>query len=141
MSCRLIVSDREVTSWLQRFLFMINFVYFLNIFPSIVETLLSQVCSSLIDDKYKLRGKLSDLLIRLLQKKKQGPVFFFFFFVRKKNTLMLCWRTTKPLIVGVLEYKSKFYSDFTATFELSRSQKIFHLRLLQLDYRLWLLTA
>lgn len=115
---------------------MINFVYFLNIFPSIVETLLSQVCSSLIDDKYKLRGKLSDLLIRLLQKKKQGPVFFFFFFVRKKNTLMLCWRTTKPLIVGVLEYKSKFYSDFTATFELSRSQKNFHLRLLQLDYRL-----
>lgn len=89
MSCRLIVSDREVTSWLQRFLFMINFVYFLNILPSIVETLLSQVCSSLIDDKYKLRGKLSDLLIRLLQKKKQGPVFFFFF-VRKKNTLMLC---------------------------------------------------
>lgn len=114
---------------------MINFVYFLNIFPSIVETLLSQVCSSLIDDKYKLCGKLSDLLIRLLQKKKQGPVFFFLF-CKEKNTLMLCWRTTKPLIVGVLEYKSKFYSDFTATFELSRSQKIFHLRLLQLDYRL-----
>lgn len=85
MSCRLIVSDREVTSWLQRFLFMINFVYFLNIFPSIVETLLSQVCSSLIDDKYKLRGKLSDLLIRLLQKKKQGPVFFFFFCKEKKH--------------------------------------------------------
>lgn len=78
MSCRLIVSDPEVTSWLQRFLFMINFVYFLNILSSIVETLLSQVCSSLIDDKYKLRGKLSDLLIRLLQKKKQGPVFFSF---------------------------------------------------------------
>lgn len=85
MSCRLIVSDREVTSWLQRFLFMINFVYFLNIFPSIVETLLSQVCSSLIDDKYKLRGKLSDLLIWLLQKKKQGPVFFFLFCKEKKH--------------------------------------------------------
>lgn len=89
MSCRLIVSDPEVTSWLQRFLFMSSFVYFLNILSSIVETLSSQVCSSLIDDKYKLRGKLSDLLIRLLQKKKQGPVFFFLF-CKEKNTLMLC---------------------------------------------------